>query len=63
MIFKEQLLVFQKGVYYAGVILHKLPLKIKCLSTNSKQLRAALKEFLLTHVFYSADEFILVRND
>jgi hypothetical protein len=32
------------------------------LSTNSKQLKIALKEFLMTH-FCSVEEFILLEND
>jgi len=56
--------VYKKGVYYFGIKLYtKLSLKIKCLSNNSRQFKIAQKEFLLTHTFYSVDEFILRQND
>jgi hypothetical protein len=52
----------QKSVYHAGTQVHKLPLKIKSLSTNSKQYKVALKQFLVAHIF-SADEFMLLKNN
>jgi len=59
----NNLTVYQIGVYYSGIKLYnKLCLKIKCLSTNSKQFKVTLKEFHMTHTFCSVDDFILLRN-
>jgi hypothetical protein len=33
------------------------------MTSNNKQFKIALKESLMTHAFYSVDEFILLRND
>jgi len=56
------LTAYEEGAYYVTIKLYKPPLSIKCSSTNSKQLKTSLKEFLLTYTFYFVDEFILLRN-
>jgi hypothetical protein len=57
--------ICQQGVYCAGITLYnKLPLKLKLLPINSKQLKKNWKNFyfLLAHAFYSVDEFIALEN-
>jgi hypothetical protein len=57
---EANLAAYQRGVYYARIQLHnKDPFKIACLFTNSIQFKTTTKEFLITHSFYSSEEFIL----
>jgi len=52
------LVVFQKGVRYSGIkIFNRLPLTIKQLSHDIPKFKVALKRFLLTHSFYTLEEY------
>jgi hypothetical protein len=52
------LAMYQKGVYYSGIkIFNGLPQAIKDISSMPKKFKIALKHYLLTHSFYSLDEF------
>jgi hypothetical protein len=54
----SKLTLFQKGVQYSGSkIFNHLPSYIKDLSNDVKSFKVALKNFLLTHIFYTVDEF------
>jgi hypothetical protein len=54
----SKLTLFQKGVQYSGSkIFNHLPSSIKDLSNDVKSFKVALKNFLLTHTFYTVDEF------
>jgi hypothetical protein len=54
----SKLTLFQKGVQYSGSkIFNHLPSSIKDLSNDVKSFKVALKNFLLTHIFYTVDEF------
>jgi hypothetical protein len=54
---------YQKGVYYSGIkIFNNLPPNVKNLSHNVKMFKRALKEYLLSHSFYSVEEFTLAKN-
>jgi hypothetical protein len=58
------LVMYQKGVYYSGnKIFNGLPKAIKNISTKPKKLKTALKHYLLTHSFYSLDEFLLASSN
>jgi hypothetical protein len=48
----------QKGVHSFGIkVFDNLPRSLKKLTGNSKQFKTALKRSLLTHSFYSIDEY------
>jgi hypothetical protein len=50
---------YQKGVYYSSVkIFNSLSKVIKGISSEPKRFKIALKHYLLTHSFYSLDEFL-----
>ena len=50
--------MYQKGVYYAGIkIFNGLPKAIKDISSEPKKFKVTLKHCLLTHSFYSLDNF------
>ena len=52
----SKLTLFQKGVQYSGSkIFNHLPSSIKDLSNDVKSFKVALKNFLLTHTFYTVD--------
>ena len=52
------LAMYQKGVYYPGIkIFNGLPKAIKDISSKPKKFKTALKHYLLSHSFYSLDEF------
>jgi hypothetical protein len=52
------LLCFQKGVSYAPVkIFNSLPSSITNLGNDKKQFKSALRKYLMTHCFYSINEF------
>jgi hypothetical protein len=54
----SKLTLFQKGVEHSGsTIFNHLPSSIKDLSNDVKSFKVALKNFLLTHIFYTVDEF------
>jgi hypothetical protein len=54
----SKLTLFQKGVQYSGSkIFNHLPSSIKDLSNDVKSFKVTLKNFLLTHIFYTVDEF------
>ena len=49
---------YQKGVYNSGInIFNGLPKASKNISSKPKKFKIALKHYLLTHSFYSLDEF------
>jgi hypothetical protein len=53
---------YQKGAYYAGIkLFNSLPDSIKCLNHDIKLFKLALKDYLLSHSFYSA-EFTSIEN-
>jgi hypothetical protein len=52
------LAMYQRGVYYSGIkIFNGLPNPIKDISSKPKMFKTALKHYLLSHLFYSLDEF------
>ena len=52
------LAVFQKGVRYSGIkVYNHLPLTLKELSHDIPKFKVALKRFLLTHFFYTLEEY------
>jgi hypothetical protein len=54
----SKLTLFQKGVQYSGSkTFNHLPSFIKDLSNDVKSFQVALKNFLLSHIFYTVDEF------
>jgi hypothetical protein len=54
---------FQKSAYYAGIkIFNSLPSNLSTLIDKQAQFKVALKKYLITHSFYSVDEFILSNN-
>jgi hypothetical protein len=58
------LAMYQKGVYYPGIkIFNGLPKAIKDISSKPKKFKIALKLYLLTHSFYSLDEFFLANSN
>jgi hypothetical protein len=58
------LAMYQKGVYYSDInIFNGLPKAIKNISTKPKKFKTALKHYLLTHSFYSLDEFFLASSN
>jgi hypothetical protein len=53
----------QKGTYYAGIRLFStLPSSIKSLNNDVEVCKPALKDYLLSHFFYLAEEFTSIRN-
>jgi hypothetical protein len=58
-----KLMVVQKGVYSTGIKLYyHLPPNIKNLLKEIKLFKPALKRFLLTHLFYSVEEYLDYRH-
>jgi hypothetical protein len=52
------LAIYQNGVCYSGIkIFNGLPKAIEDISSKPKKFKIALKHYLLTHSFYSLDEF------
>jgi hypothetical protein len=50
--------MYQKEVYYSSLkIFNGLPNAIKDNASNPKKLKIALQHYLLTHSFYSLDEY------
>jgi hypothetical protein len=55
---QTNLSICQRGPYYFGIkLFNHLPLDIKELSYNAKQLRSALRAFLYSKSFYTLDEY------
>jgi hypothetical protein len=51
---------FQKSAYCAGIkIFNKLPLDIKSLMKEIARFKIALKRYLITHSYYSVEEYLL----
>jgi hypothetical protein len=54
---------FQKSAYYAGIkISNNLPSNLTSLVNKKAQFKVTLKLYLITHSFYSVDEFIMFTN-
>jgi hypothetical protein len=54
---------FQKSAYYASIkIFSSLPSNVTTFIDKPAQFKVALKKYLITHFFYSVDEFILANN-
>jgi hypothetical protein len=56
---------YQKGVYYTGIkLLNNLspPHTLSSLNYNIKKFEPALKAYLLSHFFYSTEEFTSTKN-
>ena len=50
--------MYQKGVLYSGIkVFNALPSSIKTISNNPKKFKTTLKRYLLSHSFYSVDEY------
>jgi len=55
--------MYQKGVLHSGIkVFNALPTTIKDISSNPKKFKVTLKHYLLTHLFYSLDEFFREQN-
>ena len=49
----------QRGVFYSGIkIFNKLPPHILQLKNETQRFMVALRKYIITHVFYSVDEFL-----
>ena len=49
----------QRGItYFAIKVFNKLPLDVTQFQHDKMQFKIAMKKYLLTHVFYSVDEFL-----
>jgi hypothetical protein len=60
---QANLAIFQREVNYAGVkIFNKLPIEIRNTSSNLNKFKAMLKHFLITHSFYTVDEYLNVAH-
>jgi hypothetical protein len=60
---QANLTIYQRGVNYAGVkIFNKLPVEIKNTSSNLNKFKAMLKHFLITHSFYTVEEYLNVTH-
>jgi hypothetical protein len=59
----SNLSLYQKGVYFTGIkMFNNLPQRIKNFSNDTKQFKAALKNYLRAHSFYSIDEYFSVNR-
>jgi hypothetical protein len=55
---------FQKNANYAGIKIFKgLPYSITSFINKEEQFKVALKIYLITHSFYSVNEFLMFIND
>jgi hypothetical protein len=60
---KTNLSKYQKEVYYSGIkLFNNFPPTIRSLNHDIKKFKPALKEYLLSHSFYSVQEFTLAKN-
>jgi hypothetical protein len=51
---------FQKSAYYAGIgIFNSLPSSLPSLINTKAQFKVVLRRYLITHSFYSVDEFLM----
>jgi len=56
---QANLTIYQKGAYYSGIkFFNNLPLEIKNVAGNQKKFKIALKKFLYTYSFYTAEEYL-----
>jgi hypothetical protein len=56
-------LCFQKCAYYAVIkIVNSLPSSLTSLANKKAQFEVAFKRYLITHSFYSVDEFLMFTN-
>jgi hypothetical protein len=53
----SNLVKYQKGVYYVGMVFNSLPSHIKHKSDNYGEFKLILKHFLHNHSFYSLKEY------
>jgi hypothetical protein len=54
---------FQRSAYFAGIkIFNSLPSNLTSLVNKKAQFKLALKRYLITHSFYSVDEFLMFTN-
>jgi hypothetical protein len=54
---------YHKGVYYSRIkLFNNLPPTIQSLNHNIKKFKPALKEYFLSHSFYSVEEYTSTRN-
>jgi hypothetical protein len=53
---------YQKGAYYAGIKLFSSLPSNKSLRHDIKVLKPELKNYLLSHSFYSVEEFTSIKN-
>jgi hypothetical protein len=52
-----------KGVYYTRIkLFNNLPPTTEILNCDIKKFKSALKEYFLSHSFYSIQEFTLTKN-
>jgi hypothetical protein len=57
-------LVIKKSTLYAGIkLLNSLPSSMTILKNDKAQIKVALRKYLHTHSFYSADEFCMCNNN
>jgi hypothetical protein len=57
---QANLTIYQNGVYYAGIkVFNNLPIEIKNISSNLCKFKSVLKQFLITHSFYTVDEYLM----
>ena len=57
------LTMYQKGVLYSSIkVFNALPMTVKSISSNPKQFKVTLKNYLLSHSYYNLDEFFSVQN-
>jgi predicted peroxiredoxin len=55
---------FQKSAFYAGIkIFSSVPSSLTKLMNKKSQFKVALRRYLNTHSFYSADEFLMFENN
>jgi hypothetical protein len=59
----SNLTIFQKGPQYFGMkVYNSFPSNIKQFSSNKKQFKKALLQFLHLHLFYDIEEFFNYRD-
>jgi hypothetical protein len=57
------LTMYQKGVLYSGIkVFNALPTTIKDISRNPPKFKVTVNRYLLSHSFYSVDEFFSEQN-
>jgi hypothetical protein len=54
----SSLTLYQNGAYFNGIkIFNKLPSELKQVMNFTKKFKTALRRYLVTHCFYSIEEF------